>query len=471
MSNPLNKQAISCKRWWKRTITRNLWFLAMLWYTAFHLFIITWWKETIEAWNQSGLSRYGGLISLAEIIITIAVRLCPLIWIIKSYNLLLKYKPSNKFFVKKWGIAGILRFIPVVCLYTKYRILKDLYFNLTEEKNRKKGTFYTRYIFYLLAWGFFIIYSHVSWMSDTNLLETLKINFLITSLMATIAIPSFNSIVSTIGSFCDTFNIVKWVIKINGEKIEQNNETVKNDIIVEKVKTEGVKIKKYNYKKIIFVIFIFIILLLIIWIFRFSKQESIKIQQKQDINNVEMKENSIDERNTSIEISHSELFELNQKCNELYKEKYITWQIYETFNWIRWISRSPWSREDKWEHRWEPTYYNYYIFYSPVEKSCVFSVKKERLECEQAEWPCDTDEKLTKYDLAEVKYFIEIIKSESNVKTVMSETYCYNPSNPWVTSDYCSDSINLKKYKNWFFWLVKEKRQKFENEVKRLEWI
>ena len=342
----------------------------MLWYTAFQFFILTWWKDIIETYNQSIFNQYSGLISLAEIIIIIAVWLCPLIWIIKSYNLLLEYRPNNKFFVKKWWIAGILRCIPIVCLYTKFRILKDLYFNLTEEKRHKKRTFYTRYIFYLLARGFFIIHNFVSWMSDTNLLETVKINSLITSLLATIAIPTFNNIVGIIWNFYETFNIIKWVTNKENKDINKNEEkinneviadTINNEVIADTINNEEVKVKKFNLKKLLYIILGIVILLsLIVGILSINKNKSLNIKAEQNnsiqtaedriaedrivenrieewkIDDKEIEENKINnEKNENVNniTPEQQMFENNIKCQEyLYNFKSEFWTWYKNFS-------------------------------------------------------------------------------------------------------------------------------------------
>lgn len=263
--------------------------------------------------------------------------------------------------------------------------------------------------------------------------------------------------------------IKEWAIKCQfcKEFLNINSSTKKEDKEHEKLKRE--KEPKRNMKKEGLIWLIVLLCIFIIWLIcKFaSKEESKNVNnyKKQNIETNISYNNSKkiwnNTSNTNNQISDTEQFELDLKCQELYKWKYFR---------NNWTFKSPWSRDEKWEHKSIADTYSYEIFYSPVEKSCIFALKRERLNC----WPavmCKTVNDLVDRDSSQVQYIIDIIRSESKSETDMVLDYCYEKSIPNELFTRCSGpKFDLSKYKNGYISLVEETRKQFDDEVKRLKW-
>ena len=267
--------------------------------------------------------------------------------------------------------------------------------------------------------------------------------------------------------YCDN-EIKEWAIKCQfcKEFLNTKNSTKKEDKEYKKLKKE--KEPQRNMKKEGLIWLIVLLCLFLIWfIFKFASKEenkNINNYKKQNIetsiNNNNSKKNWNNTYNNK-QISDTEQFELDLKCQKLYTSKYFR----------TWLFKSVRDYNEKWEHLSTANTTSYEIFYSPIEKSCIFAIKKERLNCWKVIWTCNKVEELNDYDFAEVNYFIDIIRSNSKTETDLAIHYCYDKSTPNTLFGRCWwPDIDLSKYKNWYFSLIEDAEKQFNNEVKRLKW-
>ena len=278
----------------------------------------------------------------ALVLVYIITFISSLIWSVKAFNLISDKKHT---FTQYSWLTFIFRILPLFSLYTRYRILKDLYTEHSTKDTYEKRLIYIWYIFYLLVWGALFFMTRKDLESDSPLY------FWVVWIMIFFAIISFcyfNKILKRINKFQDS------VIKGDAENI---NIEVKENKIENKIET-----KKFNYKNILYVLWGLIIVCLIIafWISYYGKIKHSNTSEKQISisNNVNVEEKKEEKNNIT---SDQQMFENNIKCQEyLYNFKSEFWTWYKNFSaffspklntclaWYEfewYIYVSPWSKD------------------------------------------------------------------------------------------------------------------------------
>lgn len=291
----------------------------------------------------------------ALVLVYIITFISSLIWSVKAFNLISDKKHT---FTQYSWLTFIFRILPLFSLYTRYRILKDLYTEHSTKDTYEKRLIYIWYIFYLLVWGALFFMTRKDLESDSPLY------FWVVWIMIFFAIISFcyfNKILKRINKFQDS------VIKGDAENINIE------------VKENKIETKKFNYKNILYVLWGLIIVYLIIafWISYYGKIKRSDTSKEQFTNNIkvevekpEVKKTEVKKENkwSDITVSNQEIFENTIKCQEFKEEFFADMVPY-------------FESQSMYDQKIGSHYYSLLmlgeddigIFYSPVTNSCIWT--------------------------------------------------------------------------------------------------
>jgi len=158
-------------------------------------------------------------------------------------------------------------------------------------------------------------------------------------------------------------------------------------------------------------------------------------------------------------------FDMDKKCKDEYLDEYI---YTRNSNWF--TIESVFSEKWQWDHNHSADTYYYDIFYSPVEKECIFAFKREYIACDSIHI-CKSDKDLWSNDYSELEYRIEEAKRIWNEnKKYMFEHFYYTKWNPTIDDmRRWEKTANVSDVIWWFFGFMNEQRNIFDKELNRLK--
>lgn len=160
-------------------------------------------------------------------------------------------------------------------------------------------------------------------------------------------------------------------------------------------------------------------------------------------------------------------FDLDKKCKDEYLKEYIYEN--EGYNWKIWYS----YYADRWmgDHNHSADSYYADVFYSPIEKQCIFAFKREYIACDPIFSLCESDEDLETDDFSELEYHIEEATMMWNEnKSYMREHFYYTKWR-WTIDDmlWWEKTTKVSNVNWWFYWFMNEQRDLFDKELNRLK--